>query len=176
MGLLNWIGLGKKVRKSPKNSVFDDTESENQASDTALMAQLTRTRREIARERLRYLQERLQALKARNEEMLLQDEIADLEGDDEDESDEDDGPEGPDALILNLLSKAFGGAPGPAVIPPNSNNPSNDENRAIKAKIPPAYISQLQKATDAEIRAFIEQYRPGLAEEAIQRAIKILRE
>lgn len=178
MGLLNWLGLRKRPKKAAKLSELDADLAEiepNEDNEAAILAQITRTRRAIRAERLHYLKERLAQIKQKNEEMLLEDELAELEGDD----DEDTGPESADALMLSLLSRVFGGqstatpAAASAAIPAN---PSDDEIRAIKAKLPPAYLPQIKAATPEQIRAFIEQHRPGMAEEAIQRAIKILKE
>lgn len=182
VGLLNWLGLRKRPKKASKTGQIDAdlAENEPEMDEKTLLAQLTRTRHEIRAERLRYLKERLAQIKQQNEEMLLEDELAEIEGEDDDEP-EAAGPESADALMLGLLAKVFGGQSQPqpppvAVAATTQENPSDDEIRAIKAKLPAAYIPALKAATPEQIRALIEQYQPNISENAKQRAIKILQE
>lgn len=177
MGLLNWLGLRKRPKKASKLPGLDADLAEiepTEDNEATMLAQITRTRRAIRAERLHYLKERLAQIKQQNEEMLLEDELAEMEGEEEEE---DAGPESANALMLSLLSRVFGGQS--AATPPvavQQANPSDDEIRAIKATLPAAYLPQIKAATPEQIRAFIEQHRPGMAEDAIQRAIKILKE
>jgi hypothetical protein len=181
-----WSFFRGKRAKKPKNG------SEMAESDP----DLKNLERSIRKTRAEIYRRRLEEIQAKQEEILLEEEIQRAEAqlnDFEDDEDDDDGVNpadavmNPDRLLMGLLNKILS---KPSLTPPSvaaAVPPSppaqtakisytDDQIRQFKKQIPTSYQKQIFKMPDDEIVSALLDRFPDLDNDTIKRAVPILKE
>ena len=147
----------------------------------------------IRKKKIEILKDRLAHLEQIRNQRALEEEIAEAEDDlfrDDDDDEDEDKPDGPDAMITQLLTKAFSSsATAKNPHPPTQNDIfsyvaersfTDEQLLGMKKKIPGAMLSKLQKLDDEKLVETIQLQSPDFFNSAtdkdIARAITILKE
>jgi len=148
----------------------------------------------IRRSRLNMLKKRYARLQEIQQEQEMEEEIRMLEediyGSDEEEEGDESMPETPEAIIMQMLTKKFGGMNGtpqnvtpPQQMPPNSDIQkrefTNEELEGFKAQIPKPYLKKLQAMSDDELLETMQLHQPDFyhqaSDDSIKRAVQVIR-
>lgn len=151
----------------------------------------------IRKSRRKMLEERYARLQEVMEEQRLEEDIAMLEQDiyGSDEDDEQETAESPDALLMQLLSKAANAGapmqqqqgyaygtsqPPPQNVPPPRRDFTDEELKSMRDRIPKPYLKKLAQMGDEELIETVQIHAPDFfhqaSEKSIARAIELVRE
>lgn len=181
-------------KREDNGRLFSDEERSRSA--------ITRVQHAIQRERLDFLRAKLARMKAKHEEMLLEDELADMEegiyGTESDDGKQENpqapfnalgAMDEPDALLAQMFMQILSANQPKPAMGGNTQERSqrgerktltDDELRAYKEKIPATYLKRAKKMSDEQLIEFVGSYKPEFIAEydddTIQRACKILKE
>lgn len=188
-------------RERADGRVRAHTDDENET------AQIKRLQNSIRKQRIQYLKEKLQRIKDLQEEQQLKEQVDDLEDDmaaaeEENDDQEDQSTQAanllsgsPEDALMSLLINAVmkNQSPGAAGAPtlsqptlysapaaPEKKIWTDDELRALKARVPAQYLDAARKMKDDELLEMARIRYPDVfnqaSDDSIARAIRILRE
>lgn len=161
MSLFSWF----RRKKDPRNNHTFTDEDRELARQTRIL-------------RMQQLQSQIRAetelneLRVKREKAALQQDIAELTGDEDDESEIVE-------LMKPIINRAF---PNPSMAPTvvgttqMSVSYSDDNLRDLKKRIPKVFLKQIRKMTDDELKGRIKNELPNIDDDSMHRALTIVRE
>lgn len=152
--------------------------------------QITKLKKNIYQQRIDFLKDKLEHLKQRHEELILEDQIADLEEDLEGNDEIEENPQtnindfaNPDAMFNNLISlgaQALANRKNSAPVvnaPPTSSKRtySDEEISAIISKTPKETLLKLKDLNETILANVIRQQYPDADDISISKTIPLIK-
>lgn len=163
-------------RKDPRaNYAFDDVDRQRSAEIKKRQAEIRKAEMELEHEiKLRELEVR---------KMELEDRLSEFDEEDDDEDDEEQDPA--DVMLMTILRPVFeklsAGMAQPATTPPTAAAPvptsmSDDQIRTLWNSQDPRVVAAAKFSTPDKIEEYLVKNYPGVDDDTIERAIKIIKE